>query len=77
MESRSFQCNISGKDLIIEAGKLAEQANAAVTVKYGETLVLVTACFSKEPREGAAGKGHAGRGALLGFSANRPSVNRF
>ena len=48
----SFQKEIGGKPLIIETGALAEQANGAVTVTYGETVVLVTACISAEPREG-------------------------
>jgi polyribonucleotide nucleotidyltransferase len=52
LESQSFHCDVGGRKLIIETGKLAGQANAAVTVTYGETVVLVTACFSREPREG-------------------------
>ncbi len=51
MESR-FECNIGGRSLIIETGNLANQASGAVTVRYGETVVLVTACFSAEVREG-------------------------
>ncbi|MBC7238832.1 MAG: polyribonucleotide nucleotidyltransferase, partial [Chloroflexi bacterium] len=39
-------------DLIIETGKLAPQAGGAVTVRWGDTVVLVTATASKEPREG-------------------------
>jgi polyribonucleotide nucleotidyltransferase len=39
-------------DLILETGKIAKQANASVTVHYGGTVVLVTACMSKEVREG-------------------------
>ncbi|MDI6605857.1 MAG: polyribonucleotide nucleotidyltransferase [Candidatus Omnitrophota bacterium] len=39
-------------DLIIETGKLAKQANGSVTVTYGGTVVLVTACMSREIREG-------------------------
>ena len=39
-------------DLILETGKIARQANGAVTVQYGGTVVLVTACMSKEIREG-------------------------
>ncbi|HET7582403.1 MAG TPA: polyribonucleotide nucleotidyltransferase, partial [Candidatus Limnocylindria bacterium] len=35
------------------AGKLAEQADGAVIVRYGDTVVLATAVASKEPREGA------------------------
>jgi len=48
----SFECTIGGRNLIIETGKLAKQANAAVTVRYGDTVVLVTACVSQQPREG-------------------------
>ncbi|MFC1942108.1 polyribonucleotide nucleotidyltransferase [Chloroflexota bacterium] len=52
MESLTFNCDIGGRSLVIETGKLAGQANAAITVSYGETVVLVTACFNKEAREG-------------------------
>jgi len=38
--------------MAIEVGRLAGQANGAVTVRYGDTLVLVTACTSPHPREG-------------------------
>jgi len=38
--------------LTIQTGKLAQQATSAVTVQYGESVVLVTLCVSKEPREG-------------------------
>lgn len=40
------------RTLIIETGKYAKQANAAVTVTCGETVVLVTTCMSKSAREG-------------------------
>ncbi|OWZ84282.1 polyribonucleotide nucleotidyltransferase [Natranaerobius trueperi] len=43
--------NIAGKELSIETGKLAKQANGAVKVTYGNTVVLVTATASKEPKE--------------------------
>ena len=49
---QSFQCTIGGRQLTIETGKVAGQADAAVTISYGETVVLVTVCFNKEPREG-------------------------
>jgi len=52
LESQSFRCDIAGRQLVIETGKLAPQADAAVTVTYGETVVLVTMCFNKEAREG-------------------------
>lgn len=40
------------QNLIIESGKLAKQANGAVTVTCGGTVVLVAVCISKKPREG-------------------------
>ena len=42
---------IGDKPLIIETGKLAKQADGAVTVQYGDTVVLVTAVASAAPRE--------------------------
>lgn len=52
LESQPFRCDIGGRSLVIETGKLAEQATAAVTVHYGDTVVLVTLCVSDEPRDG-------------------------
>ncbi len=52
MEPKSFRCDIGGRELVIETGKLAQQADAAVTVRYGETVVLVTMCFNRQEREG-------------------------
>jgi len=49
---QSFQCSFGGRTLTIQTGKLAQQATSSVTVQYGESLVLVTVCVSKEPREG-------------------------
>ncbi|MGH7902593.1 MAG: polyribonucleotide nucleotidyltransferase, partial [Candidatus Dormibacteraceae bacterium] len=43
---------IAGRQLSVEAGRIAEQANGAVFIKQGETVVLSTAVMSKEPREG-------------------------
>ncbi len=47
-----FEMEISGRKLIVENGKMAKQANGAVLVRYGDTVVLVTATASAEPREG-------------------------
>jgi polyribonucleotide nucleotidyltransferase len=52
LNPQTFVGNVGGRSLIIETGKLAGQASGAVTVRYGDTVVLVTACVSKEPREG-------------------------
>ncbi|MBI5167353.1 MAG: polyribonucleotide nucleotidyltransferase [candidate division NC10 bacterium] len=43
---------IEGKELTIEAGRVARAADGAVLVRYGDTVVLVTAVASKQPREG-------------------------
>ena len=47
-----FQMKLGENDLIIETGKVARLASGAVTVKYGDTIVLVSVVMSKEPREG-------------------------
>ena len=52
MESYAFECEVGGRNLVIETGKLAGQASSAVAVRYGDTVVLVTACISDEKREG-------------------------
>ncbi len=51
-QAQSFELNIADRRLIIETGKLAGQADAGVTVRYGDTVVLVTVCVAKEPRVG-------------------------
>jgi polyribonucleotide nucleotidyltransferase len=43
---------LAGRPLTLEVGKLAELANAAVLVRYGDTTVLVTATASPRPRDG-------------------------
>ncbi|MCK4368435.1 MAG: polyribonucleotide nucleotidyltransferase [Dehalococcoidales bacterium] len=50
--SSSFDCEVGGRKLIIDTGKLAGQASGAVTARYGDTVVLVTVCTSDKPREG-------------------------
>jgi len=52
IESHIFECEVGGRTLTIETGKLAGQASGAVTVRYGDTVVLVTTCISDQPREG-------------------------
>jgi len=48
----SFSMELAGRTLTIEVGKVAEQADGAVMVRYGDTVVLVTACASDKPKEG-------------------------
>jgi len=44
--------DVAGRRISIETGRVAEQANGAVIVRQGDTVVLSTAVMSKEPREG-------------------------
>src|SRR3954464_12320885 len=46
------EISISNKPLSIETGKLAKQADGSVIVRYGDSVVLVTACRAASPREG-------------------------
>ncbi len=48
----TFSMQLAGRDLVVETGKMAGQANGAVLVRYGDTAVLVTATASEKPREG-------------------------
>ena len=49
---RTFRYPLGGRLLQLEIGKVCEQANGQVWVQYGDTVVNVTVCASKEPREG-------------------------
>ena len=40
---------VGGRTLTLETGKLAKQANGAVLARYGDTVVLVTACMDSRP----------------------------
>lgn len=42
---------IGGRTVVLETGKLAKQASAAVNVRYGDTVVLATVTASKEPKD--------------------------
>src|SRR5205807_5241748 len=46
------ELTIGGKTLSIETGRLAKQADGAVIVRSGDTMVLVTACHAASAREG-------------------------
>ena len=47
---RSFKTAVGGRLMELEIGKVARQANGQCWVKYGESVVSVTATASKEPR---------------------------
>jgi polyribonucleotide nucleotidyltransferase len=44
--------NLGGRDFSLETGRIAKQADGAVLVRQGETMVLVTAVSEREPKEG-------------------------
>jgi len=52
MKPQEFRLPIGDKELIIEVGKLAQQANGSATVRLGDTVILATAVMSQEIREG-------------------------
>jgi polyribonucleotide nucleotidyltransferase len=51
MQENSLRIKFGKGDFILGTGKIAKQANGSLTVQYGGTVVLVTACMSKEPKE--------------------------
>lgn len=51
-QAHVFKTNLGDKELVIEIGKLAKQANCALTVQCGGTMVLVAVTASRSPREG-------------------------
>ncbi|MGH9777723.1 MAG: polyribonucleotide nucleotidyltransferase, partial [Candidatus Acidiferrales bacterium] len=46
------EVEIGGRPLSLETGEIAKQANGSVVLRYGDTVVLVTACAQTTPREG-------------------------
>ncbi|MBI1750382.1 MAG: polyribonucleotide nucleotidyltransferase [Acidobacteria bacterium] len=45
------KASVGGRDLTLEMGKIARQANGAVVARYGDTVVLVAACMDTKPNE--------------------------
>lgn len=52
MKIEKVSCEIGGRTLTIETGRMAKQAHGAVTVRYGDTVVLAAVVALKEPEEG-------------------------
>ena len=48
MTKQVFQTTFAGRELIVETGQVAKQANGAVVVRYGESTVLTAAVMSKK-----------------------------
>lgn len=47
---RTFKTAVGGRLLQLEIGKVCEQANGQVMIRYGDSVVSVTVCASKDPR---------------------------
>ncbi len=50
----TFSAVVGDRTITLETGRMAKQANGAVVVRSGDTVVLVTACMADEPKTGAA-----------------------
>ncbi len=50
-DSKQLHVSVGGKTITFETGKIARQANAAVTVQCGDTLLLTTVCSATKPAE--------------------------
>jgi polyribonucleotide nucleotidyltransferase len=51
-EIHRVECELGGRPLSIETGRLAKQADGSVVVRSGDTIVLVTACAALDPKVG-------------------------
>src|SRR6202045_4204634 len=49
----TFEVDLNGRKITLETGKMAKQANGAVVVRSGDSVVLVTACTAPDPKPGA------------------------
>jgi len=51
--SHKVEIDLGGRQITLETGKMAKQANGAVVVRSGDSVVLVTACMAEEPKPNA------------------------
>ena len=51
MAKEVFSMNFDGRPLSVEIGELAKQADGAVLVRYGDTVVISTACASNVAKD--------------------------
>ncbi|MCQ2742799.1 MAG: polyribonucleotide nucleotidyltransferase [Bacilli bacterium] len=49
---QTFEMEFAGRTLKVESGEIAKQADGSALVRFGETVVLATACCADEPKEG-------------------------
>ncbi len=50
MNIHTFEVDLDGRKLTIETGKIAKQASGSVVVRWGDSVVLVTACSAAHPK---------------------------
>jgi len=51
--SHTVAIDLGGRQITLETGRMAKQANGAVVVRSGDSVVLVTACMAEEPKPNA------------------------
>src|SRR5574344_792024 len=49
---KTFELDFEGRTLSVETGEIAKQADGATFIRFGDTVVLSTACCADEPKEG-------------------------
>ena len=49
---KQYRIGCDGKEIEVEFGRMAGQADGSLVVRFGDTVILATACVSDEPREG-------------------------
>src|SRR5499427_6636361 len=49
----TVEVDLGGRKITLETGKMAKQANGAVVVRSGDSVVLVTACMADQAKPGA------------------------
>ena len=49
----TFEVDLGDRKITLETGRMAKQANGAVVVRSGDSVVLVSACGAEEPKPGA------------------------
>jgi len=52
MSKQTFSLDFAGRRLVVETGEIAKQADGAVFMRFGDTVVLATACCADEPKGG-------------------------
>src|SRR5689334_12811552 len=50
---QTVEVDLHGRKITLETGKIAKQANGAIVVRSGDSVVMVTACMADQPKAGA------------------------